>query len=77
MARTSKISVMVSEQIKEKLKNLSGRMGMTESALVAYIVGQWVYTQEAVSGKVMDLLSGDDLKSIITKGSDGAGADRT
>lgn len=78
MARTKKVTVMLSEQTKEDLARLSGAMGMTESALVAYIIGQWVYTQKAVTGKVLDSISGNEIKEIIKSvTSEGAGTERT
>jgi hypothetical protein len=68
---------MVSQDMKQRLQKLSNNLGMTESALVAYIVGQWVYTQEAVQGKVFDVLNGPEMVGIIKAvTSEGTEADR-
>lgn len=78
MARTARLSVMLDEDIKTKLKTMAAGMGMTESALSAYIIGQWVFTQIAVNGKVLNLLDGPEMKQIINSAiSEGVRAERT
>lgn len=74
MARTAKLSVMVSKEIKDDLAKISGQMGMTESALVAYIVGQWVMSQKAVYGKLLE--SADQIIQATINPGSGEGTDR-
>lgn len=74
MARTAKLSVMVAKEIKDDLAKISDQMGMTESALVAYIVGQWVMSQKAVYGKLLEATD-QILQAGISAGS-GEGTDR-
>lgn len=70
MARDAKLSVMLKQEIKEDMKRYADGMGMTESALASYIIGNWIFQQNTIQGKMM---STDLLKEIIEK-SAGAGA---
>lgn len=78
MARNARLSVMLTEELKQKLKMLADGMGMTESALSAYIIGQWVYTQQGINEKVMNVLGAPEMASMLkVVMSEGQGADRT
>lgn len=66
MARTARLSVMLSDEIKKELKDMAASMGMTESALSSYIIGQWLHTQRQVNARVMSALSANDVAKVIT-----------
>lgn len=64
MARADRVIVMLESDIKEKFRNYAIRMGLTESALGAYILGQWIIQQEktndilnVVQGQLSDFVS--------------------
>lgn len=79
MARDAKVASMVSPDLKRRLQEWAVRYGTTESTLVSLIIGQWIYQQDAIYGKALDVLSGPQIASIvngIVAQSEGAGADR-
>lgn len=77
MARNARLSVMLTEELKQKLKRLADGMGMTESALSAYIIGQWVYTQQGVNEKVLSALGASEMAQLVKSVlSEGQGAER-
>jgi len=75
LARTARISVMVQKEMKDRLQLMSKGMGMTESALAAYIIGQWMFTQQQINGKVFEALSAPQLQSLIQTVMDGSGSE--
>ena len=78
MARTARLSIMVPQEMKEKVKVLAAGYGMTESALAAFVIGQWVFNTEKLTGKVMDAFASDNLMRFVQSAvSESAGADRT
>ena len=52
MARDERVSAKVVRDVKKELEVISGGYGLTLSALVAYILGQWLfnYRSQAQSG---------------------------
>lgn len=75
MARTAKISVMLSDAIKADLAVISESYGMSESAMIAFIVGQWVTSNRVVMAQVKEFLP-NLTKSVSQDFSAGVEADR-
>lgn len=48
MARTQKISVMVDDSVKSDFDKLATQMGLTSSALGAYVIGSWMMQQKMI-----------------------------
>lgn len=46
MARVNRIVVMVDDEIKQELTKMAQGMGLTTSALCAYVLGQFIYQQK-------------------------------
>lgn len=65
-ARTAKLSVMLAEKTKQDIKTMADKMGVTESALAAFILGNWVATQQAVNTNIIDLLNSPKMLQAIT-----------
>jgi hypothetical protein len=55
MARTARVNIMVDDSIKERIEIYASRMGLTSSALGAFILGQWVAQQEHITGSLLDV----------------------
>lgn len=65
MSRTARLSIMLTEETKKELKEVSQGMGMTESALGAYVIGQWLFTQRQVNTKMMAMLGSAEVAQMI------------
>lgn len=66
MGRTARLSVMLAEAAKADLKQKADSMGMTESALSAYIIGNWLATQNAVNKSLQDAMGSQALSKVIS-----------
>ena len=78
MARAAKVSIMLTQEMKQELKQLASSMGQTESALGSVIIGQWVSQYRSITNQQMNLMSADNVSQIVLKAiSEGVGADRT
>lgn len=69
MPRTARLSVMISHEIKAELKSVAEGMGMTESALTAYIIGQWLTTQRQVQKSLSGLMGSPEIARLVTQAS--------
>lgn len=67
MARTARLSVMISHEIKAELKTYAEGMGMTESALTAFIIGQWLTTQRQVQNSLTSLIGMPEIARYLTQ----------
>ena len=47
---SQRINVTVSDEINEKLNDLSKRYGMAKSAMCAFVIGQWIDQKETAEG---------------------------
>ena len=43
---SQRINVTVSDEVNEKLNDLSKRYGMAKSAMCAFVIGQWIDQKE-------------------------------
>lgn len=66
MPRTARLSVMISHEIKAELKSTAESMGMTESALTAFIIGQWLTTQRQVQKSLQGLMGSPEMARFVT-----------
>ena len=55
MARVERLNVLLEPMIKDKFKEHADAMGLTESALGAFIIGQWVRQQDIVIGPMLKM----------------------
>lgn len=67
MARTARLSVMIAHEIKAELKSVADGMGMTESALTAYIIGQWLTTQRQVLKGLLGAIGSTEVARYVTQ----------
>jgi predicted transcriptional regulator len=54
--RDTRISIMVDEQIKVRLGELAGAMGLKTSSLCAFVLGQYVAQQDTLIRPMLDRL---------------------
>lgn len=47
---SQRINVTVSDEVNEKLNDLSKRYGMAKSAMCAFVIGQWIDQKETAEG---------------------------
>ena len=47
---SQRINVTVSDEVNEKLNDLSKRYGMSKSAMCAFVIGQWIDQKETAEG---------------------------
>ncbi len=50
MLMSQRINVTVSDEVNEKLNDLSKRYGMAKSAMCAFVIGQWIDQKETADG---------------------------
>ena len=62
MARQDRVSIMLETEIKERFQYYATSMGLTNSALGAFLLGQWVFAQDRVNGPMMEA-----MKDLMTK----------
>lgn len=60
---SQRINVMVSDEVNEKLNDLSKRYGMSKSSMCAFVIGQWIDTMEVTSKAFLD--TSKDSTSMI------------
>lgn len=58
---SQRINVMISDEVNEKLNDLSKRYGMAKSSICAFVIGQWIDQKERVESVVL----GDAMKNVI------------
>lgn len=56
LARQDRVSIMLETAIKERFHYYAESMGLTDSALGAFLVGQWVFQQDRVNGPVLEAI---------------------
>jgi antitoxin component of RelBE/YafQ-DinJ toxin-antitoxin module len=56
MARDSRLSIMVDERVKIRIGEMADSMGLTTSALCAFVLGQYVAQQETLIRPMLDKL---------------------
>ena len=61
MARQDRVSIMLETAIKERFHYYAESMGLTDSALGAFLLGQWVFAQDRVNGPMME-----EMKKVMT-----------
>ena len=61
MAREDRVTIMLEEVIKNRFHYYAGAMGLSASALGAFILGQWVFAQDRVNGPMME-----EMKNVMT-----------
>jgi len=78
MARVSKLNVMLEEDVKEKFHAVAVSMGLTDSALGAFLVGNYVRgldiakpMQEALNSKIVEVVDAQ-FKSLFDLMKDGS-----
>ena len=54
MARDERMVIRLSSNMKQAVNEEADRLGLTTSALVAYIVGQWVDQKRRIVGPMSD-----------------------
>lgn len=54
LARQERITVMLEQEIKDRVHFYAAAMGLTDSALGAYIFGSWVMQQDRANGPLLD-----------------------
>lgn len=59
MARNSTLHIAVREDIKRELQDYAESYGITVSALGAFIIGQWLYSQKRLVGPVLDVFQSE------------------
>ncbi len=64
MARNSTLHIAVKEDIKRELQHYAERYGITTSALGAFIIGQWIYSQKKYVGPVLDMFQSEIREKI-------------
>lgn len=64
IVRDEKIIVKLSAEKKGQLQAISERMGVSMSAIGAYVIGQWLMQQEMVTKPLVDKM-GDSMVSIM------------
>ena len=47
---SQRINVTVSDEVNEKLNDLSKRYGIAKSAMCAFVIGQWIDQKETSEG---------------------------
>lgn len=54
MAREDRVVVMLEQGIKERIQYYASAMGLSASALGAFILGNWVMQQDRANGPLLD-----------------------
>jgi hypothetical protein len=54
LARQDRITVMLETEIKERFQYYSTAMGLTASALGAFVLGNWVFQNDRVNGPLLE-----------------------
>lgn len=50
--RQEKVIVRLNPDMKDRFQKFASEMGITMSALGAYVIGQWVINQERADGRI-------------------------
>lgn len=61
---SQRINVMVSDEVNEKLNDLSKRYGMAKSSMCAFVLGQWLDTMDRTSRAFTDMNKETMVKAI-------------
>lgn len=64
IVRDEKIIVKLSAEKKGQLQDISEKMGVSMSAIGAYIIGQWLMQQELVTKPLIDRM-GNQMADIL------------
>jgi len=64
MARSVPVKILLNEEIKAKYVKYCDRYGISMSAMAAFIIGNWVYSQEKLADPVVEQLM-DKLKDSL------------
>lgn len=64
MARNDTLHIAISEEKKRELKDIAESYGITASALGAFIIGQWIYSQKRFVGPVFDVFQSEIRERI-------------
>jgi hypothetical protein len=58
VARDSRVSFLVDDFVADRIDVLARQMGLTKSALCAYVMGNYVYMQDRVMVQMLDAIGG-------------------
>lgn len=58
MARIGRANIMLEPEIEEKFKEIAKSMGLTVSALGAFVIGQYVRQQSSIVDPMIDFAKG-------------------
>jgi hypothetical protein len=65
MARVERVNVMLEPKIKQKFSEHAEAMGLSDSALGAFVIGQWVRQQEMVIGPMLKMAKEMMEKEVV------------